>query len=79
MIELTEKQVEAMSVAGGVPQRVLNPVTREAFVLIPVEEYDRLKADFDSSPLTQEELECLAWEITGNESWNEFDHIPEKS
>ena len=41
----------------------MNPRTRETFVLLRVEEYERLKAEeYDDSPWTREELQALAWE-----------------
>ena len=83
MIELTEKQVEALQiakVAGEAMQRVVNPVTHEAFVLIPVDEYERLTStDYDDSPWTREELELLTWEIAERENWEDYDVTPEKS
>ena len=67
MIELTEQQVLALGAAGSGPLRVVNPQTKEAFVLLRVDEYERLKADdYDESPWTREELEALAWESAGS-------------
>ena len=42
MIELTEQQVEALERAAATPPRVVNPRTRETFVLLRVDEYERL-------------------------------------
>jgi hypothetical protein len=74
MIELTEQQVLALDSAGPAPKQVMNPLTRETFVLIPVQEYDRLKAvDYDDSPLTPEERAAVAWQFASRENWPEFD------
>ena len=79
MIELTEQQVQALEHADASPPRVFNPRTQEAFVLLRVDEYERLKAEeYDDSPWTREELEALAWERVKHEDWDEYDDLPEK-
>ena len=63
MIELTEQQAQALEHSEVVPPRVVNPRTQETFVLLRVEEYERLKEEeYDDSPWTREELQALAWE-----------------
>jgi PHD/YefM family antitoxin component YafN of YafNO toxin-antitoxin module len=84
MIELTEQQVQALQQAEATPPRVVNPRTKEAFVLLRLEEYERLKEDdYDDSPWTREELQALAWERVKHEDWDEYDgrhaeilHVP---
>jgi mRNA-degrading endonuclease toxin of MazEF toxin-antitoxin module len=76
MIELTEQQVQALGDSDGTPPRVVNPRTKETFVLIRVEEYERLKEEYDDSPWTREELQALAWERVKNEDWDEYDKRP---
>ena len=79
MIELTEQQVQALEHADVTPLRVVNPRTKEAFVLLRVDEYERLKDDeYDDSPWTREELQALAWERVKHEDWDEYDDLPEK-
>jgi PHD/YefM family antitoxin component YafN of YafNO toxin-antitoxin module len=79
MIELTEQQVQALANAEATPPRIVNPRTKETFVLLRVEEYERLKEDeYDDSPWTREELEALAWERVKHENWDEYDDLPEK-
>ncbi len=41
MIELTHEQVQALGNAEVTPPRVMNPQTREMFVLVPLVEYER--------------------------------------
>ncbi len=81
MIELTEQQIQALQTPEA-PLHVVNPQTRETFVLLRVEEYERLKAaEYDDSPWTREELEALAWETgeeIGWEDMDEYDRLPEK-
>lgn len=82
MIELTPQQLQALPSPGGTPARVVNPQTNEMFVLLPVDEYERLRqGEYDDSPWTREELEAAAWEagkLAGWESMDEYDDIPDK-
>jgi PHD/YefM family antitoxin component YafN of YafNO toxin-antitoxin module len=79
MIELTEEQAQALENPEVTPPRVVNPRTKEAFVLLRVEEYQRLKEEeYDDSPWTREELQALAWEATERTGWEEYDDAAEK-
>ncbi len=80
MIELTEQQVKALENPGATPPRVVNPGTKETFVLLRVDEYERLKEqEYDDSPWTREELQALAWEAAEHTGWEEYDDAPENS
>jgi hypothetical protein len=80
MIELTEQQVKALENPDVTPPRVVNPGTKETFVLLRVEEYERLKEhEYDDSPWTREELQTLAWEAAEHTGWEEYNDAPEKS
>lgn len=80
MIELTEQQAETLAHTAIAPPRVVNPRTRETFVLLRVDEYERMKEKpYDDSPWTREELQALAWERVQHEDWDEYDDQPEKS
>ena len=75
MIELTEQQMQALETTESTPARILNPRTRETFVMLPVDEYERLKEDeYDDSPWTREELQALAWEAAEQGEWDELDY-----
>lgn len=79
MIELTEQQVQALEKPEGAPPRVVHPRSKEMFVLLRVDEYERLKEEqYDDSPWTREELQALAWERVKHEDWDEYDDLPEK-
>lgn len=79
MIELTEQQAQILESAESTPPRVVNPRTKETFVLLRTEEYERLNEQgYDDSPWTREELQALAWERVKNEDWSEYDSLPEK-
>ena len=82
MIELTEQQVQAMENLEAIPPHVVNPRTKETFVLLRIDEYQRLKQDeYDDSPWTREELQAVAWEAGKQMGWeemHEYDDLPEK-
>jgi PHD/YefM family antitoxin component YafN of YafNO toxin-antitoxin module len=81
MIELTEQQLQALEKLESTPPRVVNPRTKETFVLLRVEEYERLKdEEYDDSPWTREELETLAWEAGKQAGWEDMDEydVPKK-
>jgi hypothetical protein len=83
MIELTEQQVSAMEDRTHMPHRIVNPRTKETYVLLRVDEYQRLKdEEYDASPWTSEEMTALAWEagkLIGWEEMDEYDDLPEQS
>jgi len=81
MIELTEQQMQALESAEATPPRIVNPRTKETFVLLRVEEYERRKEDaYDDSPWTREEIQTLAWEAGKLAEWEDMDEYddPEK-
>jgi hypothetical protein len=56
------------------PPRVVNPRTKETFVLLRADEYARLKEDeYDDSPWTREELQALDWEAGKRVGWEDMD------
>ena len=63
MLELSAEQRSALSAEPGALLLLRDPATQQTFVLLPVDEYDRLSnADYDSSPWTDEEMDLLAAE-----------------
>ena len=79
MIELTEQQMQALENPEATPPRIVHPRTKETFVLLRVDEYERLKEEeYDDSPWTREELQALAWERVKHEERDEYDDLPEK-
>jgi len=83
MIELTEKQVQELDeTSEAVPPRIMNPRTKETFVLLRMDEYWRLKEDlYDDSSWTSEERHALAWEAGKHAGWedmDEYDDVAEK-
>jgi hypothetical protein len=79
MIELTDQQAESLEHSEATPPRVLNPRTRETFVLLRVDEYKRMiEEDYDDSPWTRGELDAQAWEAAERTGWEEYDDASEK-
>ena len=69
MIELTEQQSQDLEQPLAAPPRLVHPKTRQRFVVLPEEEYQRQVA-FDDGPWTEEErdlaraeaVDALGWE-----------------
>jgi hypothetical protein len=61
---------------------LVNSRTNEAYVLLPLDEYERLRHDdYDDTPWTKEELHALAWDAGRHIGWEEmddYDDAPEK-
>jgi hypothetical protein len=80
MIELTEQQMQALKTSEAIPPRIVNPLTKETFILLRVDEYERLKElEYDDSPWSREEIQALAWKAGEDTGWEEYDDTPEKS
>ena len=83
MIELTEQQMQQLEHVAIVPPRIANPTTQETFVLLPLDEYERLMdSEYDDSPWTSEERMALAWEAGKHAGWedmDEYDDIPDEA
>ncbi|MGO9467245.1 MAG: hypothetical protein ACLQIB_19435 [Isosphaeraceae bacterium] len=64
MIELSETQRQSLQKPDGEPPRVLDPLTKQQYVLLELETYLELtKAAYDDSPWTDEEMDLLAAEV----------------
>ncbi|HEY1067924.1 MAG TPA: hypothetical protein VGE52_17505 [Pirellulales bacterium] len=48
MIELTEQQAQALAKSAGPPYEVWNPLTKEIFLLVPIEEFALLTRESDN-------------------------------
>ncbi len=68
MIELTEQQAQALEQSDTKPPRLVNPKTRQCFVLLAEEEYQRLTG-YDASPWTDEERDLLRAEAVEDLGW----------
>jgi hypothetical protein len=65
MIQLTTEQLQALDRPQEPPPRVIDPRTQQTFVLLPLEDYQRLVDDdvHDGSPWTDEERDMLRVEV----------------
>ncbi len=80
MIELTEQQLQAIENSESASLRLVNPRTRETFVLLRLDEYERLKEDeYDDSPWTRDELHAQAWEAGKHAGWEDMDEYDDAS
>jgi hypothetical protein len=80
MIELTEQQIQALRESDADSPLLRNPRTNETFVLLRLDEFERLKAaEYDDSPWTREELHALAWDRSRREDMAEDDDYEDKS
>ncbi len=60
MIELTQDQVHALAKQQKGLPCIVNPQTRETFVLVPLAEYGRIVHEgYDDAPWTDEERDLL--------------------
>jgi hypothetical protein len=73
MIELTQQQIQALENPQVTPPRIVNPQTKETFVLLRVDEYERLREEYDDSPWSREELQALAWDASEDTDCEEDD------
>ncbi len=74
MIELTDQQVQELGGVGEAPPRLVNPRTNETFVLLRLDEYERLTADdYDDGPWTAAELNAQAREVAERSGWEGLD------
>jgi hypothetical protein len=70
MIELSDEQQRAVKLQPGQALRLVAPETRQAFVLLPADMYERLsKAAYDASPWSDEEMDMLAAEDADRLGW----------
>ena len=82
MLELTEQQWQSLEVPDDAPARLVNPLTKEKFVVVREAEYERLTDDgYDDSPGTMEEMHALAWEMFDSQPANmdDYDKLPDKT
>ena len=64
MILLTDTQQQALSQEKSHPPIVVNPATKESFVLVPTGEYEKMRALLaDDNERFAEEMAPLMWEV----------------
>jgi len=71
MIELNAEQQKAVKSHPGRPLRLVDPTSQQAFVLLPVDYFDRLnESEYDASPWTDDEMDLLAAEAADSLGWD---------
>lgn len=72
MIELTDEQANALGTPGEAPARAIDPRTRRQYVLVPLDEYERLAVGYDDSGWTRDELAVAAWDAGRSVGWEDM-------
>jgi hypothetical protein len=70
MATITPEIRRAIEQAGDEPVRLDDPETRRAYVLIPVEQYERMEALLDEDRIPEQMYPLLA-EVFGPEGWDD--------
>ena len=74
MIILTEAQSQALRSPGATPARAMDHGTQETFVLIRLEEYERLTGEaYDATDWTDEERDLMRAEALESLGWADMD------
>lgn len=73
MIELTDAQAELLQTDPSAPPRVLNPRTRETFVLLRVEEYEKIAIGEEAYDWTDEDLDAWNADLARRGEWAEHE------
>ncbi len=74
MIVLTETQSQSLRLPGATPARAVDPGTQETFVVLRLEEYERLTGEaYDASPWTDEERDQMRAEAIESLGWDGMD------
>ena len=79
---LSIKLQSAVAASGDDPVRVIDPRTQRVYVLIASEQYDRLTAFWDLSPVSLEEQEQAIRDAGARAGWDDpamdvYDHYDE--
>lgn len=70
MLEMNVELQQAVQAKNGQPVRLFDPSSQKTFILLSVEEFERLADDeVDYSPWTQEEMDLLAAENADMLGW----------
>lgn len=72
-IQLTDEQQRLLDAPLDTPPRVLDPRHNQAYVLITAEQYERLRALLEGTPLTHEEQLYFLREAGRRAGWDDPD------
>jgi hypothetical protein len=72
MVELNESLQQALAAQPDEPLRLVDPRTRETYVLVRADVYERLKGlDYDDSDFAIKDAYPLMDEVASREGWND--------
>jgi len=69
MTLLSEQQRQAMWERPGAPEEVVDAATRATYILLPIQDYDRVKALIEEDKFQPQELAPLMDEVAAKEGW----------
>src|SRR5690242_3269992 len=72
MIVLTDEQRRELTKGKGGPLRVLDPTSRQEYVLVRAEVYDRLASAFAEEDCFAAEVHRQVMEVFGREGWDDL-------
>jgi hypothetical protein len=73
MIELTDAQAQMLASDPSDPPRVVNPRTRETFVLLRVEDYEKIAIGEEMDGWSREDLDAWNAELGERGEWAEYE------
>lgn len=69
--KLTDEQRQAVAAQTGVPARVIDEQINAVYVLLPAEQYERIKALFEEDPLTENERRIILEGVWRRANWDD--------
>jgi hypothetical protein len=72
-VRLTDEQRQALAAQPLVPLRVIDPQTNETYVLLKLDQYERVKAVLEGEDFDVREAYPLMDEVARKEGWDDPD------
>jgi hypothetical protein len=70
-VNLSADQQQALAARPGVPLRVIDPRTNETYVLLPLEQYEQVRALFEDDDFDVRDAYPLMDEVARREGWDD--------
>jgi len=70
-LQLTEEQRQALTGQSGGPVRLCDPQTNQTYVLLKLQDYERIKAFFEDDPLSEEERRVILQGVWKRANWDD--------
>lgn len=71
LLKLTEEQRRALAAAPDKPVRVSDPETNATYVLLKLEDYERIQAFFEEDPITDVERRVILQGVWKRADWDD--------